>query len=907
EVRRLQIQLMNLGYYAGDIDGDYDTATYNAVKMFQTANSLKASGKATTETRMMLNRGNGIGMAEFELVMPLESGDEGEAVLRIQGQLAELGYFADELNGKFGSSLKAAVKLFQSANGLDDSGKADVRTRTLLNSGKGMSAAEYNRVCPLKSGSKGEAVIILQQQLTVLEYFEGEQDGRYSGAVKDAVKAFQTANGLKATGNADRASRELMESDACVTGATYNLICPLEKGDEGVAVKVLQRQLAVLGYYNGDIDGDFGSCVRSAVKALQTANDLKDDGEADRALRELINSGKAVTAEEYDRIRPLKYGDKGDAVSLIQNQLTELGYYTGENDGKYSSEVKEAVEILQIANGMKDSGKADKATRELLNSGKAVTAAEYDRVRPLKSGNKGDAVYLVQMQLTELGFYADEADGKFDSGLKSAVKEFQTANGMKSTGTADVATRTLLNSGTGMSAAAYDRIRPLESGDKGEAVRLLQNQLTELGYYVDEITGKYSGSTKSAVSVFQTANGMKATGKADTATRTLINSGIAVTREQYDADRDLEKGALGSTVRSVQTRLAALGYTSAAADGVFDSDMRDAVKLFQKAHGLKETGIADVKLRELLFSGDAISFTEYECTRPLKSGDKGDAVRLVQQQLNKLGYYSELVDGRYGSSTKNAAELFQKANGLAVNSSVISAEMRKVLNDGKALTLSEYYWTVPLSEGDKGEAVKKLQTRLTELGYFTESVTGRYSDSTVMAVKVFQLANALDVTGEADAATRKVMNSAQAITKTQYEEDILLSGNEKIEMVIAVAKSKLGCKYVHKTHGPDTFDCSGFTRYAFKQVGIKLSAASYNQGYLDLFGKPYKQKLTSYSQLKRGDLLVFDTVKNDDDLSDHLGIYLGDGTFIHASSTKGKVVISNLISYGNFSWAFRLI
>ena len=155
------------------------------------------------------------------------------------------------------------------------------------------------------------------------------------------------------------------------------------------------------------------------------------------------------------------------------------------------------------------------------------------------------------------------------------------------------------------------------------------------------------------------------------------------------------------------------------------------------------------------------------------------------------------------------------------------------------------------------------------------------------------------------------MNSEKAVSRSQYEESQQNEDDEvraeKIEKLIRLAKSKLGCEYVHMTQGPDTFDCSGYTSWVFEQVGIKISAASYNQGYMDKFGKPYKAKLTSYSELRRGDLLVFDTVKDDTDLSDHLGIYLGDGTFIHASSTRKQVVISNLIPYGNFSWAFRLI
>ena len=361
-------------------------------------------------------------------------------------------------------------------------------------------------------------------------------------------------------------------------------------------------------------------------------------------------------------------------------------------------------------------------------------------------------------------------------------------------------------------------------------------------------------------------------------------------------------------MRAMQNRLIELGYMTGIADGKYQSSTRTAVKLFQKAHELKETGVADVELRKLIFSDEAMTFAEYERVRPVKSGEKGDAVKQIQQQLTRLGYYTDNLTGQYGSSTKKAVQLFQKANGLAENGSLVTIEMRKLLNEGKSITAAEYYWSVPLTSGDKGEAVTKLQARLKELGYFTDDISGRYRDTTEDAVKLFQMANSLEVTGDADANTRAVMNSAQAITKAQYD-----AGNqtdearsEKIEKLIAIAKSKLGCKYVHYTSGPNTFDCSGYTSYVFEQVGIEISSASYNQGYMDKFGYSYK-KLTSYSELQRGDLLVFDTDKDDDDLSDHLGIYLGDGTFIHASSARGQVVISKLIPYGNFSWAFRLI
>lgn len=751
----------------------------------------------------------------------------------IQRQLTELGFYAEEIDGKFDSGLKKAVQEFQLANGLKDSGKADIATRTLLNAGNGVNAEVYYKICPLKTSSKGLAVIALQKQLTGMGFYDGALDGKYSAEVKTAVKYFQAANGIRATGTADAKTRECMNSADCVTGATYNQVCELKAGSTGTPVKALQQR------------------------------------------------------------------------------LFDLGYFTGEINGKYSSSLKTAVKTFQTASGIKATGTADASTRRMMNADSAMTRAAYDRVRPVKSGEKGEAVILIQTQLKELGYYTASIDGKYSSTVRAAVKTFQTANEIKDSGTADVETRTLLNSGKGVTAAQYDMVRPLRSGDKGDAVALLQKQLAEYGYYVYDIDGCYSSNLKKAVAVFETANGIKSDGKADVAVRKLLNGGNAVSRTAYDAARDLKKGEVGQTVRDLQNRLIGLGYYKGIADGVYDSDTRSAVKLFQKAHGLKETGNADVALRTFMFSGEAMSYQEYERVRAVKSGEKGDAVKLVQQQLKGLGYFTEAIDGRYGTALKKAVDLFYEAHGIDESSSKITAEMRKMLNEGTAVSLSEYYWMTPVKNGDRGEPVKKLQERLTELGYFADSVNGRYGSDTVEAVQLFQLAHGLEITGEADAETRRIMNSSDAMTKEKYDEGLKGIDDEtraeRIEKLIQIAKSKLGCPYVHITHGPDTFDCSGFTSYVFGQLGIEISKASYNQGYMDKFGKPYKAKLTSYSELQRGDLLVFDTNKDDDDLSDHLGIYLGDGTFIHASSSRKMVVISNLIPYGNFSWAFRLI
>ena len=93
--------------------------------------------------------------------------------------------------------------------------------------------------------------------------------------------------------------------------------------------------------------------------------------------------------------------------------------------------------------------------------------------------------------------------------------------------------------------------------------------------------------------------------------------------------------------------------------------------------------------------------------------------------------------------------------------------------------------------------------------------------------------------------------------------------------------------------------------WSFKQIKLKIKDTAYKQGY-----DSSMEKITM-GKLKRGDIVCFNTVEDGkEDLCDHTGIYLGNGYFIHASSSAKKVVISKLSSgYYNrtFSWGRRVL
>ena len=108
----------------------------------------------------------------------------------------------------------------------------------------------------------------------------------------------------------------------------------------------------------------------------------------------------------------------------------------------------------------------------------------------------------------------------------------------------------------------------------------------------------------------------------------------------------------------------------------------------------------------------------------------------------------------------------------------------------------------------------------------------------------------------------------------------------KAKKMIQIAKNKLGKRYVWGATGSNAFDCSGLTTYVCKLNGIKLPRRAIAQSKVGQY--------VPRSQLKPGDLIFFDTSKHRRGYVNHVGIYIGNGKFIHASSAKHKVTITSL-------------
>lgn len=106
------------------------------------------------------------------------------------------------------------------------------------------------------------------------------------------------------------------------------------------------------------------------------------------------------------------------------------------------------------------------------------------------------------------------------------------------------------------------------------------------------------------------------------------------------------------------------------------------------------------------------------------------------------------------------------------------------------------------------------------------------------------------------------------------------------QQVVDYAKQYLGCPYVYGGNGPSCFDCSGFTSYVYRHFGYTLNRTASTQ--------LSNGTSVSKSELQPGDLVFFRY--NTSKAASHVGIYIGNGQFIHASTNTYTVKIDDLTS-----------
>lgn len=221
----------------------------------------------------------------------------------------------------------------------------------------------------------------------------------------------------------------------------------------------------------------------------------------------------------------------------------------------------------------------------------------------------------------------------------------------------------------------------------------------------------------------------------------------------------------------------------------------------------------------------------------------------------------------------------------------VKADENKKEEDKKSEKTSKTYYVKGTSVNARSEAnksssvVKKFDTN------DKVTVTGEDGDWYIVEIngKKAYIQKSLLSSKKVETTSR----SSNSLTENNEEnnvevqkEETTTETNKSADAIVAYAKTFQGYPYVYGSNGPSSFDCSGFVQYVYKHFGYSLSRSSKTQANDGV--------AVSKSNLQPGDILIFkNTAKTE---IGHVGIYIGNGQFIHASNPKTGVTISSLSS-----------
>ena len=347
----------------------------------------------------------------------------------------------------------------------------------------------------------------------------------------------------------------------------------------------------------------------------------------------------------------LKLGSQGDEVRNVQRKLRELGFYKGTVDGDFGEATEKAVKAFQQQYGLTVDGKVGSATMAKLASARqtakpAATATPKPTATPsysantyLRNGNSGKQVKQMQERLISLGYLVGTATSNFDNATETAVIAFQRRNTSYADGVAGPETLKALYSSSASKASSPSGIVGItlrEGSTSKSAVRLLQQKLKNLGYYTGTVDGDFGSGTTDAVKAFQRDNRITADGvvgggtlnklfsssvmssssaRATATIRPTVtprltptpipdNIYVRVTAAPNNQYATLRRGMYGTPVQEMQQALKNQGYFTGVADGYYGEGTENAVKSFQRYHGLQVDGVAGPATLRTLLEGE---------------------------------------------------------------------------------------------------------------------------------------------------------------------------------------------------------------------------------------------------------------------------------------------------------------
>jgi peptidoglycan hydrolase-like protein with peptidoglycan-binding domain len=404
---------------------------------------------------------------------------------------------------------------------------------------------------PLGEGAQQRAVAFLERALQVAGFDPGTKDNKFTAETARAVREFQAAWSLPATGKLDQ--RTLAKLDHTVGRARkHGSGCPdctkpgfqgtLGVGQKNMDVFTAEQRLKKLGYDTGKVDGVFDQKTAAAVKEF-----------------------------------------KKDQPELEKSKSSLLGKKAFESLARESAELNHAPYRQRVTKDIAQRRRVDTATAE------AAKKQNPDGTRGIGAGSNKKWIQNVQSHLKSAGFDPRRTDGVWDERTANALKTFQKKSGLEETERVGSRTWAKLNKSV---MYAKNGTSPAQSlGERSAAVLQSEKLLKKIGYKNVIADGVFDKATQKASRAFEKR--FRGTGDDGRIGEGQLERMKVVARAKQNPGSGplLKEGYRGAPVKALQKRLDQLGFANGANDGVFGNATERAVKKFQRSMGLKADGI----------------------------------------------------------------------------------------------------------------------------------------------------------------------------------------------------------------------------------------------------------------------------------------------------------------------------
>lgn len=383
--RRAEQMLKRLGYNPGTVDGTADTKLASAVKEFQTAWGLAATGTVDEATSLKLSHTveRQKGHKKSDLFVGI--GEKSRDIKILEQRLAKLGYRVGKADGVFGRDTAEAVKAFRGDQKelADGAGWLAKKARAVLRREVGAlsHSPERRRVAPSKAqtradrltatevragiaeGATGASVANIQKRLRAAGFDPKRTSGTFDERTAGAVKAFQRKSKLPATGIVDGKTWKALSKSYILTNSKAS---PAQSiGERSGAVKASEALLQKMGFNPGKVDGLFDRSTLKAVRAFERQQGMEVNGAIGAGqLEKMKKLSKGVTLGQLHKIMPNLPMSKARAyLPHLNRAMAEANITTKQRKAMFLAQLAhESVQLRffeEIASGAAYEGRRD--------------------------------------------------------------------------------------------------------------------------------------------------------------------------------------------------------------------------------------------------------------------------------------------------------------------------------------------------------------------------------------------------------------------------------------------------------------------------------------------------------------------------------------------------------------------